>query len=179
MPPALTLPPTAQAACNGVGQVRRKEPRRKVLIEARLRDGTDWDSVHITDVSPRGLGMRAPRAPQRGSYIEVCRGPHRIIARVVWAERESFGVQAQDVIAFDAIAASAEAAPQPANDRRLKPREPSLDEQEQGSRRWSRRLEFAALTLFACSAAFLAFETISETLSRPLDLVAARLTGSG
>lgn len=162
--------------------MKPREPRRKVLIEARLRQDRGWSSARILNLSPRGVCASAPQAPPRGSYIEICRGTHRIVARVVWVKDDQFGVRAQDVIAVESIIKGLEpppAAANPDNDRRFDLRQPTSEEQHEHSRRWSRRLEFAAVTAFACAAAFLAFDTVRETLSKPLRQVEASLGATG
>jgi hypothetical protein len=158
--------------------MKPREPRRKVLIDARLRQDCGWSDAHILDISRRGLMARAPKAPPRGTYVELYRGTHRIVARVVWARHDRFGARAQDIIALDAIARGEDAPPAPANvnDRRWTPIRASLADQHERSRRWSRRLEFLAVTALGCAAAFFAFDTVRDTLSKPLNLVEARLS---
>jgi len=149
-----------------------------VLIDARLRHETGWSDARILNISRRGLMARAPRTPQRGSYVEICRGTHRIVARVVWARDGTFGARAQDMIAVEAIATGADAPPAAANlndERRRLPRATSPQSQHERSRRRARGLEFAAVVLCAASAAFLVFDTVRETLSRPLAMVEATL----
>jgi hypothetical protein len=152
-----------------------------VLIDARLRHGRGWSEARILNVSTRGLLVRAARAPERGTYVEIWRGGHRIVARVIWADHDRFGACAQDMIAVDALAKGEEAppaAPANLNDRRLQHRQPAPNERHESSRRWSRRFEFLAVTAFGCLAAFFAFDTVQDVLSNPLNLVEARLGGS-
>ena len=151
-----------------------------MLIDARLRQDCGWSDAHILNISRRGLLVRAPKAPPRGSYVELYRGTHRIIARVVWTRHDRFGARAQDIIALDAIARDKDAPPVPANgnDRRQAPRRPSSAQSQERSRRWSRRFEFICVTTLGCAAAFLAFDTVSETLARPLRMVETTLGAS-
>jgi hypothetical protein len=58
-----------------------------VLIEARLRQDRGWTDARILNISRRGLMVRSPAAPLHGTYVEVSRGTHRIVARVVWVSR--------------------------------------------------------------------------------------------
>ena len=159
--------------------MKPREPRRKVLIEARLRQDCGWGDARILNISRQGLLMRSPATPPRGAYVEICRGTHRIVARVVWVGEDRFGVRAQDAIAIDAVLTGEEAAlPQPANDRRTAPRGRSPAERHHQSRRWSRRLEFAAIALFAGTAALVAFDAAFESLARPLGLIETTLSAS-
>jgi hypothetical protein len=154
-----------------------------VLIEARLRHECGWTDARILNLSRRGLMVRAAQVPARGAYVEVCRGPHRIVARVVWVQGDRFGARTQDSIPLDAIAQGKDVVlPTPANlnnDRRARRREPGLEERRDRSRRWSRRLEKSAIAAAGVAAAVLAFDTVRQTLSRPLDMVAAILETGG
>jgi len=156
--------------------VRARDPRRKVLIDARLRQDCGWTDARILNISRRGLMVRATRAPARGTYVEICRGAHRIVARVVWVDKDRFGARTQDAIPVDAVVnGEAPPLPQPANDRRFGTRPIPPGESHDRSRRASRRLEFVAVTLCASAAALLAFDAVRETLSKPLNLIEAKL----
>ena len=162
--------------------MKPREPRRKVLIDARLRQDCGWSDARIFNISRRGLMARASKAPPRGSYVEISRGTCRIVARVVWVKNGEFGARAQDAIAIEAMARGEGAVPPtPANynnDRRRKPRKPDAGLGHERSRRLSRRLEFIAVAALGCAAAFLAFEAVGKSLSRPFSLVEAKL-GTG
>jgi len=123
--------------------------------------------------------VRTSQAPPRGTYVEICRGPHRIVARVVWTDQDLFGASARDAIAIDAVAGGEEAllpsAVNLTNDRRARRRLPPCVEQHEHSRRSSRRLEFLCIAAFGFFAASFAYEAVAEALSKPLNMVEARL----
>jgi hypothetical protein len=150
------------------------------MIGARLRHELGWSDARILNLSSHGMMIRTSKAPPRGTYVEICRGTHRIVARVVWADGDRFGARAQDSVAVDAIAAGEDAPlPVPANfneDRRRWQREAPPAETHERSRRWSQGLQFLCVAAFGCAAAFFAFATVHETLSKPLILVEARLS---
>ena len=154
-----------------------------MLIDARLRHERGWADARILNLSARGLMARSEHAPARGTYVEICRGAHRIVARVVWARDGRFGARTQDAIVVDALSSGADPAlPSPANlnnDRRSSRREPQPAERSERSRRWSRRMEFVAVAAFGCAAAFLVFDAVRDMLSRPLHLIEAQLGGGG
>jgi hypothetical protein len=158
--------------------VKPREPRKKVRINARLRQDCGWSDARILDISRRGLMVRAAIVPTRGTYVEISRGTHRIVARVVWARDGRFGAFAQDPIDADAVARGDQAPPAVAanlnHDRRAKRRE-STGEREERSRRRSRQLEFFVIAALGSGAALLAFDTVGETLSRPLSQIEASL----
>jgi hypothetical protein len=41
--------------------------------------------------------------PERGTYIEICRGSLTVIGRVAWSHGKRFGLRAQDKIDVDAL----------------------------------------------------------------------------
>jgi hypothetical protein len=152
------------------------------MIGARLRHERGWSDARILNLSSRGMLVRSSPAPARGAYVEICKGSHRIVARVVWAEQDRFGAQAQDTISVGAIAAGEDPPPVAASgngDRRRRPRQEGPADRHDRSRQASRRMEFACVTLFAFTAAFFAFDTVKETLAKPLGLVEATLGAKG
>lgn len=87
--------------------MKSREPRIKVLIGARMRAGAAWGDVCLLNLSSRGVLAQAAVPPLKGAYIEVRRGSHVIVARVVWAKKHRFGALTQDPIGVDAIIADA------------------------------------------------------------------------
>src|SRR5690349_16447421 len=119
--------------------MKQREPRRNVLIRARMRNGPSWADVNIRNISSRGLMVQAASSPPRGSYVELRRGRHAIVARVAWSNGRRFGVQTQDRLDVDAIVAEPDQsssdfrkakAADPAFERRATPRAPTRAEIE-------------------------------------------------
>jgi hypothetical protein len=157
--------------------MKSREPRVEALIPARVRDGTRWDDVFILNLSCHGLLLRTRRPPQRGSYVEVRRGTQLIVARVVWAGGDRFGVRTQDQVPVEAMLAGKETpAPSseaPALERRHAPR--SMAERHEASRRVGRTLEFATFTMLALCSAGAAFSGIQQALAQPMTRIASAL----
>jgi hypothetical protein len=157
-----------------------REPRQKVMIKARMRIGAAWNDVCILNISPRGLSMQAAAPPPRGTYLEVRRGHHEILARVVWVNHHRFGVRTQDVLAIDDIVNQPDRSAAPADavaagaipDRRQSKR--SLAERHEDSRMLSRAMEFGMIGIVAASGAVAAFGTVADALE-PLGQVSAAL----
>ena len=153
------------------------------MISARLRHGSAWSDARIINVSTRGLCVRADQAPERGTYVEICKGSQRIIARVVWSRDESFGVQTQDLLAVDTMTTGIEppamSAATRTTERRLRPRQPTAAERHERSRRRSRIIEFVCVVTFGAAAATIAFDAVKGALLRPLATVSAQLGGEG
>ena len=163
--------------------MKPREARRKVLIDARLRQDCGWSDARILNLSSRGMMVRASSAPARGTYVEISRGAYRIVARDVWVKGDRFGARSQDRIAFEAIAKGEEdSLRKPANfnnDRRLQRRDLDPEEQHERSRARSRRLELAVVVAFGSAAAGFAFDAVRETLARPLGRVEAVFGAAG
>lgn len=150
------------------------------MIQARMRVGASWNDACILNLSSRGMLVRAPTAPNRGSYLEIRRGGHVIVARVVWSNADRFGVYTQDPIpAADLIrgttSAAAAAAPGDASftERRAAPR-PSVPTSERS--RWrARAMEFSTVAFLGGIAAVLLLGAVSDLFGRPLMAVEAAL----
>lgn len=163
--------------------VKPRESRRSVMISARLRHGTAWSDARILNISSRGLLVRAQQSPRRGSYVELYKGQHRIIARVVWTQDERFGVHTQDWLPVDSITMGIEPPPAAAPaagsvERRLRSREATAAERHEQSRRRSRAIEFLCIAAVGVAVAAFAFDAIGQTLARPLAEVSQRLVAA-
>jgi hypothetical protein len=165
--------------------VRPREPRRNVMIAARMRHGNAWCDANILNISSRGLLLHATTPPSRGTYIEVRRGTHVIVGRVIWAKANRFGVYAQDRLAIDPIVADASPDRRSANDvgdgraeRRARPRPERMEWRYSQSREKGRALQFACISGFSILLAACAYEAVTETLSRPLSRVSMQF-GAG
>ena len=83
--------------------LKPRDERLKVLIRARMRIGASWADVCIVNITPGGLGMQAARPPKHGDYVEIQRGAHVIVGRVIWSGTHRFGVRAQGTLPVDSI----------------------------------------------------------------------------
>lgn len=152
------------------------------MIAARMRDGNAWSDANILNISSRGLMLHAATPPSRGTYVEVRRGAHVIVGRVIWTKADRFGVRAQDRLAIDSLVANDSPNRQPANDhggaaaeRRARPRLERLEWRHAQSREKGRALQFACIAGFGFILAACAYEAVTETLSRPLSDVSIQL----
>ncbi len=75
--------------------MKQREPRRKVLVRARMRCGTGWGDVTIHNMSSRGLLATAPEEHRTGEVIEIRRIHQIIVGRIVWQNGPFFGVRTQ------------------------------------------------------------------------------------
>lgn len=155
--------------------MRAREPRRRVMVRARMRLGARWEDVNILNMSSRGLLIQAPEAPPRGAYLEVRRGRHAIIATVVWSDERRFGVRTQDPLKIEEVisepdrSAPEQRQPQkgaaPVERRRQRSRH---DDRHDRSRFAARQFEFAGLVAGGLVLAYLAFDAVRTSLGAPL-----------
>lgn len=146
-----------------------------------MRNGASWHDVCILNVSKRGLGIQAADPPARGTYLEICRGRHVIIARVMWAKGHRAGLQAQDSIFVDALVNEpVQSRAQPAGvgdaqlvERRKAPR--PIQQRHDQSRLAGRAFEFACFVLVAGALGLTAFGAVQEALANPLSQIEAAL----
>ena len=165
----------------GAMALRQREPRRKVMIKARMRAGVSWSDACILNLSSRGMLVHAPTAPSRGSYLEIRRGEYVIVARVVWASSNKFGVRTQDFVPADGLIHAPDEAVQTRSpgasefvERRATSR-PAGSNHEQ-SRLRARALEFGTFIMLGGIAAMAILGSIGGLLARPLALVETALS---
>lgn len=140
-----------------------------------MRADACWHDVCILNLSRHGLGIQTSNPPDRGSYVEIRRGPLVIIARIAWTKGHRAGLRSQDPIVIQAVlredGISVQAQPQRNGtvDRRRAPR--STVQAHEGSRQLGRAMEFACFGLMACALALSFFGVVEAALARPLEQV--------
>jgi hypothetical protein len=154
------------------------------MIRARMRAGVAWHDVAILNLSKGGLGIQAADPPLRGAYVEICRGRHVIIARVMWTKGHRAGLKSQDPIWTESLLvepSNDRSAPPVASampiERRQKPR--STEQRHEHSRLAARAMEFACLGMGGAAMALLAFGMVEEALAQPLSKIETALSRSG
>jgi len=166
--------------------MKAREQRKRVTTPARMRTDSGWSDVTIRDISSRGMGLRSPRAPRRGDYIELCRHQHKLIGRVMWSDGECFGVLLSDTVAVDDVITSRPTRRHQA-ERRFRPRhsgalrsssDPRLAivSVAQSSQNASRRMHFVAIAAIACIGAFFVADLANGILSQAMDAVSVALS---
>lgn len=170
--------------------MKPREPRLTCVVKARMRLGGVWSDACIRNISSRGMLIRAASAPPRGTYLELYRGRHVIVARVAWCEGKSFGIQTQDRVDVAAVLNEPNLSSvdykdklkvQPTFERRSAPRlsQADLRWSAERNRFVSKALEFACLGAMGALGAAMVSETVSGTLSEPLAAVTAKLLEEG
>jgi PilZ domain len=163
--------------------MKAREPRRRVMVAARLRTQDGWSDVLIRNISSRGMLIETGTVAPKDKYVELRSGPHAVIGRVAWRKNSQFGIQAQDRIDIDALASrpskpSASGPPKADDDRRTTPRQQSpetLMRTAERSRMIGRASQFAFIGLCVTGAALLIGNQVYDTLASPMRVVTARL----
>ncbi|MEA1071601.1 PilZ domain-containing protein [Sphingomonas sp. LY160] len=156
--------------------MKSREPRSKVMLKARMRVASAWHDACILNLSSRGLMLQTSKPPERNSYLEIRRGPHVIVARVMWSSGHRVGLKAQDELSIDDLVSEVEvrggvnALP---SERRRVPR-PSPDRSER-HRHWGRRVQYLAIALCSVAAAIIAAAEARQALATPLQAADAVL----
>jgi len=73
------------------------------MIPARLRAGAQWADACILNISSRGLLIHSGRAGPEGSMVELRKGDHVIVARVVWRDGSRVGLRSDDRLPIEDI----------------------------------------------------------------------------
>jgi hypothetical protein len=157
---------------NATQKHRPRELRRRVVLPARLRSGAMWSDICILNISSRGLMVQSARVGSEGSQVELYRGSHVIIARVVWREGARAGLQADDRVPVEEIlcadgAASARLTVQgrPLERRRVV-RRPAVDSRLKG-----RAIEFVAVGMITVCLAGGAWALVETAFAKPIAMV--------
>lgn len=127
--------------------------------------------------------VQAVDPPERGTYLELRRGAHAIIARVAWTAGNRFGAYTQDPLNVDALvsdsaepeAASGQPGDTDAIERRSALRAQGHNERHERNRWAARAFELACLAGFGFGLAMLAGQTLRQALAAPLSVTSAAL----
>ena len=155
---------------------RPRELRRRVVLPARLRIGAQWSDTCILNISKRGLMIHSGRITPGDGAVELRRGEHVIVARVVWREGARVGLQCEDCLPVEEIlsADGAQALRPTAGavtlERRRQPRIERSD-----ARVRARALEFVALASIGAVLAIGGWLMTEAALAKPMALVAIAL----
>jgi len=144
-------------------------------VPARLRHGVSWSDACILNVSSRGLMIHTGRPVARGAQVELRRGDHVIVARVVWREGGRAGLRSDDRLPIEDIVTLGKSPAlqlTAANGERRKRARP-----EDRSRMQGRVIEFAGTLIVAASLAGAGFTMVEAAFARPLAVVASALGG--
>ena len=158
---------------------RPRELRRRVVLPARLRTGAQWSDACILNISSRGMMIHSGRAGPAGSTVELRRGEHVIIARVMWRDGARAGLHADERLPVDEILSLSQsnslrlvASEGAIIDRRKQPRGEKGDARLAG-----RAMEFIGVGAIILCLALGVWAMAQQAFTRPLAEVQAALGG--
>jgi hypothetical protein len=158
---------------------RPRELRRRVMLPARLRNGAQWADACILNISSRGLLIHCPRTVVDGGVVEIRRGDHVIVGRVMWREGTRAGLQVDEMLPVEQImsldqsqALQLTASSGAVVERRKQPRPTAIDARLRG-----RALEFLSVAVIAASLAVTIWSMAEQAFARPMAAVARALGG--
>jgi hypothetical protein len=158
---------------------RSRELRRRVVLPARLRAGALWSEICILNISSRGLMIHSARAAPEGTLVELRRGDHVIVARVVWRHGARAGLWSGDRLPVEEILSSSQSQALQLTarcdtivERREDPRPPLMNARLRG-----RAIEFIGVIAITTLLAINAWTMMEQAFARPLARVAAALAG--
>jgi len=150
-----------------------RELRRRVVVPARLRHGAAWTDACILNISTRGLMIHTGRQITKGTRVEVRRGNHVIIARVMWRDGGRAGLRAEDRVPVEEIVTLGQspilqltAGPV---ERRKHPRI------QERSRLRGRAMEFGAVIAIGACLAVAGLNMVQAAFALPFEMVSAAL----
>ena len=152
-----------------------------------MRLDGNWVDVRIRNISSRGLLLQSTTPPPRGTYVEIFKARHTIVARVVWAKDQQFGIHTRERLDVGALVGESASTKPPgaispdaqppmerlSNSRRLTAA--NVTQRLERSRRISAVVEFGTIVTCGAIAAALTVSTVYETLSRPFRDISSSL----
>ncbi len=165
--------------------MKAREPRRKILIHARMRVDGAWADVCLRDISSRGLLAMTASAPPRGTYVEIFRASIVIVGRVVWSNDRRFGVHTQERLNILAVIGEASKTGSSSNpgaatvvERRSDPSRltgAAVAERLERSRQISSAAQFSMLAAASLVAAVTVGTMVHDSLKQSLSAVSSHL----
>lgn len=166
-------------AANSKSDHRPRELRRRVVLPARIRTGAQWSDTCILNISSRGLLIHSARATAEGSTVELRRGEHVIVARVMWRDGARVGLRSDERLPVEEImslsgskALQLVASDGTRVDRRRRPRPKSHDARLRG-----RKMEFLGVAALVLCLVLSSWIMVEAAFAKPLALIGAALAG--
>ena len=157
---------------------RPRELRRRVMLPARVRAGVQWNDACILNISSRGLLINCPRGVSEGHVVELRRGDHVIVGRVVWREGSRAGLQCDDRLPVEQIMSldqsQALQLTAPGGDRIERRKQPRIIDD---ARLRGRAMEFISVGVIVVSLALTIWSMAEQALAKPMAAAAAALGG--
>ena len=163
---------------------RTRENRKSVRISVRVRTDDGWADATVRNVSKRGMMLHSLQPLRRNDFIEVTRGRHRVVGRVVWSEGAGCGLRTQDQIDIAGLLGKPQA-PGDAGERRqaarvkvpVKPVR-THEEQARASRALGQSFERMMILVVGVALSTFAAGRAYEALAAPAETIQLALAGT-
>lgn len=142
-------------------------------MPARLRHGASWSDACILNISSRGLMIHTGRPIAQGTMVEIRRGDHAIVARVMWRDGARAGLQAEERVPIEEIVTIGQSPALQLTAARVERRNQPRPEDRSRSR--GRVIEFAGVVAISACIAGAALSMVHVAFARPLAVVSAAL----
>ena len=158
---------------------RPRELRRRVVLPARVRVHSSWCDACILNISSRGLMIQVSRGAPSADTVELRRGEHVIVARVVWRNGSRAGLRSDDRLPVEEILSQSQAPALQltAPDGRLVERRRQHRRDHERSRQHGRLFEFASIGVIGCGLGLTLFNMIEQAFAKPMGAIRAALGG--
>ena len=77
-----------------------------------MRTGIGWSDATIRNLSAGGMMLQTPHPLRRSQFVEVARGRHRVVGRIVWSADSVCGLQAREQVDIAGLLAPADNRPE-------------------------------------------------------------------
>jgi len=156
---------------------RPRELRRRVVLPARMHADSSWCDACILNISSRGMMIHVGRGAPRADTIELRRGAHVILARVVWRDGSRAGLHCEDRLPVEEILSLGQASALQLTAAPGLTERRGLRRQHDRSRSQGRIAEFASVGVIAASLALTLLGIVEQALAAPMDAIRAALGG--
>ena len=148
-------------------------------MPARLHSSSGWADDCILNISSRGLMIHSARAGPQGSIVELRRGSHAIVARVVWRDGARVGLKTEERLAVEDLIRLNCASAMTVTTGQAQKRARGTPSQRRERNRCSlgRVIEYVGVALIACMLAVTAFDVLERGLGTPMALIETALAG--
>ena len=142
-------------------------------MPARLRHGASWTDACILNISSRGLMIHTGRPISQGTMVEIRRGDHAIVARVMWRDGARAGLEAEDRVPVEEIVTIGQSPTLQLTAAPAERRKQTRPEDRSRSR--GRTIEFAGVVVISACIAGAALSMVEVAFARPLAVISAAL----
>ena len=125
--------------------------------------------------------IHSARAGPQGGIVELRRGSHAIVARVVWRDGARVGLKTEERLAVEDLirlnCASAMTVTAGQAQKRARDAPSQRRERNRNRRSLARVIEYVGVALIACMLAVTAFDVLERGLGTPMALIETALAG--